>query len=295
MYCGQSPVCSHPCRISATTARLQTGRAPPIPNPCGIEALRDRLELVTRIPDGPPSAREVSHENDVARYGHRGGRPCRKNPALTATGKPSVAICGIDPVPAWGMQSALLADAWISERFQVRLCGGPGTQDAAPTPTTLLIVESSKMALAGAEARVRCPCVNAATSIIGYCNDVSPAQAQMLLNLGFRAVIPNSISVREFVGVICAVALGGTYLHAACRSLERADTPAIGNDPAAPLSERELDVLRHVALGNSLKEIAAHLRISTKTVDTYKMRASRKLNLRNRVDIVHFAIRSGWM
>ena len=63
----------------------------------------------------------------------------------------------------------------------------------------------------------------------------------------------------------------------------------------ADLTPREEEVLRHLALGSSMKEIAAVLNISTKTVDTYRTRANLKLNHRTRADIVRFAIKSGWM
>jgi len=54
-------------------------------------------------------------------------------------------------------------------------------------------------------------------------------------------------------------------------------------------------VVRPVALGYSNKEIAARLKVSVKTVETYKARAMDKLQMRSRVDIVRFAVRSGWL
>jgi len=59
------------------------------------------------------------------------------------------------------------------------------------------------------------------------------------------------------------------------------------------LSDRELQVLCLVAQGHKLKEVAARLRLSIKTVETYHMHVLRKLCLRNDVDICHFAIQNG--
>ena len=59
------------------------------------------------------------------------------------------------------------------------------------------------------------------------------------------------------------------------------------------LSDREATVLRLVAEGYSGAEIARQLRISTKTVDTYKHRIQMKLGLEHRTEYVRFAIEVG--
>ena len=56
------------------------------------------------------------------------------------------------------------------------------------------------------------------------------------------------------------------------------------------LSIRELQVLRGLALGSTNKEIASAYDISVKTVDTYRLRLLKKLNLRNNADLSRFAM-----
>lgn len=63
---------------------------------------------------------------------------------------------------------------------------------------------------------------------------------------------------------------------------------------AGRLSERENEVLRHVATGHSNKEIAALLGVSPKTVETYKARSMDKLHLKTRVDVVRYARERFW-
>ncbi len=58
------------------------------------------------------------------------------------------------------------------------------------------------------------------------------------------------------------------------------------------LSMRELQVLRRLALGNTNREIAAAYGISVKTVDTYRARLLKKLNLRNNAELSRFAIQN---
>ena len=60
------------------------------------------------------------------------------------------------------------------------------------------------------------------------------------------------------------------------------------------LTPRELEVLRHLALGRSVKQTALLLKISTKTADNHKTRLMKKLSIHDRVGLVRFAIREGF-
>ena len=61
------------------------------------------------------------------------------------------------------------------------------------------------------------------------------------------------------------------------------------------MSERESEVLRLIAQGHAIKEIAASLNVSARTVETYKERAMEKLELKSRAEIVRYALRRGWL
>jgi len=62
-----------------------------------------------------------------------------------------------------------------------------------------------------------------------------------------------------------------------------------GRSPLDSLSMRELQVLRRLALGHTNREIARAYHISIKTVDTYRYRLLKKLNLRNNAELSRFA------
>jgi len=66
-----------------------------------------------------------------------------------------------------------------------------------------------------------------------------------------------------------------------------------GLSPMDGLSTREIQVLRGLALGKTNKELADIYHISVKTVDTYRLRLLRKLNLRNNAELSRFAIQNG--
>lgn len=59
--------------------------------------------------------------------------------------------------------------------------------------------------------------------------------------------------------------------------------------PLETLSDRELQVLRLLTHGAKMREMAATLNLSIKTVETYRSRLLKKLNLRNNTDLIHFA------
>ena len=94
------------------------------------------------------------------------------------------------------------------------------------------------------------------------------------------------------------IAAGEVYIDPSLvgRMLSHLAQPPAGqqSQPVSALSEREHEVLRRVAQGYSLKEIAAQLSLSVKTVETYKSRASEKLNLPSRAALVRYAMQQGW-
>ncbi|MGD9017005.1 MAG: response regulator transcription factor [Desulfobacterales bacterium] len=65
-----------------------------------------------------------------------------------------------------------------------------------------------------------------------------------------------------------------------------------GQTPLDTLSMRELQVLRRLAMGHTSREIAEAYSISIKTVDTYRARLLKKLDLRNNAELIRFAIQN---
>ena len=93
------------------------------------------------------------------------------------------------------------------------------------------------------------------------------------------------------VSAVRAAALGQRLIDPALAG--RLVTALAAGRPA--LSPREAAVLARVAQGFANKEIAVHLGVSVKTVETYKARSMEKLGLRSRVDVVRHAYRVGWL
>lgn len=85
-----------------------------------------------------------------------------------------------------------------------------------------------------------------------------------------------------------------TMVRRLVESFCAAPPPATGVPPAlSKLTERELDVLRHLAAGRTNAEIASELRLGESTVKTHVAHLSQKLNLRDRISAVVLAYETG--
>ena len=120
-----------------------------------------------------------------------------------------------------------------------------------------------------------------------------------LLGAGACGYVLKQSASGELIHAIRAVAAGGKYLDPklAARAMDAYSgrSGALRGEGKDALSERESEVLRHIALGYSNKEIAARLNLSVKTVEVHKANAMRKLNITSRIDLVRFAIFRGWL
>lgn len=130
--------------------------------------------------------------------------------------------------------------------------------------------------------------------LFAYASDPSIEQARACMQARFRGYVPMSAEPPQVARALAVIANGGIYLD---RRYSGALTRAEAAPEARPgrLSERELAVLKRVAMGMSQKQIAAELDISHKTVDTYRARGMRKLDLANRANLVRFAIDHAWL
>ncbi len=114
------------------------------------------------------------------------------------------------------------------------------------------------------------------------------------IEAGAMGYITKKSAPEKLVKAIRKVLAGQRYLSPeATESLAlRVARGAKGQSPLDSLSNRELQVLKRLAQGNTNREIAAAYNISIKTVDTYRLRLLKKLNLRNNADISRFAIQN---
>jgi len=122
---------------------------------------------------------------------------------------------------------------------------------------------------------------------------------QELLRAGASGYVLKQSPPPQLLQAIRIVGAGGIYLDPALTA-RVADGLLDGRQDAArapdgPISDREAQVLRLVAVGHSNKEIADRLTISVKTVEVHKANAMRKLGLTGRVDVIRYGVLQGWL
>src|SRR4051812_39111985 len=98
----------------------------------------------------------------------------------------------------------------------------------------------------------------------------------------------------EVVAAVREVARGGRYVHPELGArLIAADAAAARRAEEDPLSNREREVLRLLALGHTNQEIAKQLYISVRTAETHRAHVMQKLQLSSRAELVRYAISQG--
>jgi DNA-binding NarL/FixJ family response regulator len=98
----------------------------------------------------------------------------------------------------------------------------------------------------------------------------------------------------QLVQAIRKIASGGAYISAeVAEQLALGAMPGGEKPPHEMLSDREFDVFRRLAAGESVSTIAAELKLSVKTVSTHKANLMAKLGISNSTELVKYAIRHG--
>ncbi|OFW72939.1 MAG: hypothetical protein A2Y55_08205 [Actinobacteria bacterium RBG_16_68_12] len=106
-------------------------------------------------------------------------------------------------------------------------------------------------------------------------------------------VLKEAIDV-EVVQAVREVAAGRKYVHPALGArLAAAEAEDAAKAASDPLSEREREVLRLLALGHTNQEIAKMLYISVRTAETHRAHIMQKLGLQTRAELVRHALASG--
>ena len=111
---------------------------------------------------------------------------------------------------------------------------------------------------------------------------------------GAMGYITKQSAPEQLVKAIRRVYEGNRYLtdEAAEALALRIAKGSTAQTPLDSLSMRELQVLRRLAMGHTNREIAQAYHISIKTIDTYRARILKKLNLRNNAELSRFAIQN---
>jgi two-component system response regulator NreC len=114
-----------------------------------------------------------------------------------------------------------------------------------------------------------------------------PAYAREALASGALGYVLKEAAESELVEAVRRAAVGDTYLNPRLGARVAAEPPP---GPPDGLSEREVEVLRMIALGHTNAEIAARLYLSVRTVETHRAHIQHTLRLGSRSELVRYAL-----
>jgi two-component system, NarL family, invasion response regulator UvrY len=188
---------------------------------------------------------------------------------LLAEGYPDAEFGEASTLPA--AREAMAQEPWQLMLLDINLPGGSGLE--------LL-----------ARARQLCPQM-AVLMLSAYPEQEFAVRA---FKLGASGYLTKASVADEMLLAVRRVLAGGRYVSAA---LAEHLAATLGNPQAQALHEalspRELEVMRAVAIGRTIKEIAANLQLSEKTIATYRSRVSDKLGVSTNVELARYALQNG--
>lgn len=115
-----------------------------------------------------------------------------------------------------------------------------------------------------------------------------------MLRAGAAGYLTKERAPEELVLAVRRVLSGKKYLTESLAETLAGYVEAQGRvPPHAALSDREFQVLRMLASGKSLSEIAEELALSVKTISTYRARILEKMNMRSNAELIHYAVKNG--
>ncbi|HEX2292033.1 MAG TPA: response regulator transcription factor [Gaiellaceae bacterium] len=121
-----------------------------------------------------------------------------------------------------------------------------------------------------------------------------PAYVREAFAAGAKGYVLKEAADSEVVGAIREVAEGRQYVHPALGArLVAAQAEEQARAEEDPLSDREREVLRLLALGHTNQEIAQRLFLSVRTVETHRAHIMQKLRITTRAELVRYALSAG--
>ncbi|HEY3456829.1 MAG TPA: response regulator transcription factor [Bryobacteraceae bacterium] len=138
--------------------------------------------------------------------------------------------------------------------------------------------------------------IDSSTGVLFLTQEDSPEQLELAIAAGARGYMLKNSPPRQLLAGIRQIAISDDHNP---RSLSRLvpDLQALAlnnrNTRASVLTLREQEVMRLLAEGRTVREVASELSLSIKTIEAHKLNLMRKLDIHNRSSLVEYAVRAG--
>ncbi len=192
----------------------------------------------------------------------------------------------------------LVAEMWSElinsdERFSViGICND--TSDACLEQVKnkrpdVVIMDINIQPISGIEATKLVKKLSPGSKVIGVSMHNQPSFAKRMLKNGALGYVTKSSNKNEMFEAITSVTANKVFI---CKEIQENLAKQVFEDDDTPdiskLSEREIDVLKHIKEGLSSKEIAEKLFLSARTVEVHRSNILKKLNLKNTASLLKF-------
>lgn len=185
----------------------------------------------------------------------------------------------------------LLAD-FPDLQLQESASGEDALELARATLFDLIILDLNLPGLGGLELLRRILKANAKAAVLVFSLHTEAIYANRAMEAGARGFVSKGAAPEEFIAAVQTILAGGTVIEADIAA--EIATQEIGeNAYLRPLTQRDLEILRLLAAGNSLAQISEALGIAYKTVANTLSRIKEKLGVTHTADLIRIAIGRG--
>ena len=194
-----------------------------------------------------------------------------------------------------GIEALLAAEKDIAV-VAVCNCGEEALRIVDQEPPDVILMDINMPGIGGFEACRRILQTRPAIKIIALSVHNDGPIPQQLLKLGVVGFVSKASPVSEMVAAINTVMSGKRYLcQDVASNLAFQLLPGADASPFLQLSQREAEVVRLILLGKSIQEMSEDLMLSDKTINTYRYRVYRKLNIKNDVELTRLAVKFNYL
>jgi len=213
--------------------------------------------------------------------------------------KARIILADDHPIVREGLRRVIDAEADLEVVGEARSASEAVERTAEAQPDVLLL-DITMPGGGGIGALERIRHVSPDTRVLMLTMHDDPEYLRAALVSGAAGFILKQAAGQELLAAIRVVHQGRTYVDPTVAGLALQNALASSTagaadveSPLSRLSPREIEVLRHLTLGFTNKEVADRLAVSVKSVETYRARLSEKLGLARRADLVRFALENG--
>jgi two-component system, NarL family, invasion response regulator UvrY len=190
----------------------------------------------------------------------------------------------------------LLGDEFPSTEFAEAASGAEALVQIAKRPWGLVILDVSLPGRDGLEILKDALALRPGVPIMMLSGHAEDQYAIRALRAGAAGYVTKETAPEDLTAAIRKILQGGKYVSP--RLAEKMVAVLAARDGGTQLlheglSDRELQVLRMLAVGKSVKEIGAELALSEKTISTYRTRIIGKMKMRSNAELMRYALRAG--